>query len=60
MGSNSPEYQLEYRARNPDYMARQRQRQAARTAATRTLVTKHDKEFQRLFAEELAKYNLTP
>lgn len=60
MSSNPPSYQAEYRARNPEYMARQRQRQTARSDALKALREKHQKEFDQLFATELAKYGLRP
>lgn len=60
MGQNTPEYQAEYRARNPEYMRRQRQRQSARTAAVKRLTERHAEEFRALFAKELERYGLQP
>ena len=60
MGTNSPTYQAQYRAENPDYVRIQKQRASARTAAMRRLREKYADDFTSLFAEELKRYGLKP
>lgn len=60
MGKNAPEYQAEYRARNPEYVIIQGKRQMARTRAMRRLREKYPDVFAEFFRQELAKYNLKP
>jgi hypothetical protein len=60
MGANSPEYQAQYRAENPDYVNTQRKRAQARTAALRTLRERHETEYRELLKKELKRYRLAP
>lgn len=60
MAHNTPEYQAQWRAEHPEYLARQRQRQEARRKAVKRLIDAHPDAFAHYLATELAKYGLEP
>lgn len=60
MGTNSPEYQAEYRARNPDYVNVQRERAQARSAALKRLREAHPGDYLAFLSAELQKRGLEP
>ena len=60
MGKNSPAYQAQYRAENPEYVEAQRERAKARSAAARRLKEAYPKQYATFLKEELLKLKLNP
>lgn len=58
MSQMSPEYQAQYRAEHPDYVATQAKRQRARVRAVAALKGRYPNVWAELYRTELAKEGL--